>query len=201
VCEQIVSMLNSGVAPQSIWDAQLVYAGELLMRQPAIVPLHAVTTSNATRFAYEASGNDETRRLLMLQNGAFLTLFRGAADNRGDLKHVTIDALNSEEQAEGLSTEEIFAELGRHPMEAARHVKQFLSGPDKARELIDAARVLVFLNGNDAHDYKFSSAVLEDYYKVSPNWRNTFLASNVFQLQHSGRADNGLVERTRAALS
>jgi hypothetical protein len=200
VCEQIVSMLNSGVSPQSIWDAQLVYAGELLMRQPAIVPLHAVTTSNATRFAYEASGDDETRRLLMLQNGAFLTLFRGAAGNRGDVKDITIDALNTEERAEGLTTEQIFAELGKNPMEAARHVKQFLSGPDKARELIDAARVLVFLKGNDAHDYKFSSAVLEDYYHVSPTWRNTFLASNVFQLQHSGRADNGLVERTRAAL-
>src|SRR5690606_20213325 len=81
VCEQIVLMLNSGISPQSIWDAQLVFAGALLMRQPAIVPLHAVTTSNAARFAYEASGDDETRRLLMLQNAAFLPMFRDAMRN------------------------------------------------------------------------------------------------------------------------
>lgn len=201
VCGQIVEMVNGGVAPQSIWDAELVFAGELLMRQPAIVPLHAVTTSNATRFAFEASGNDETRRLLMLQNGAFLTMFRDAADARGEVKDLSIASLATDDAPDGeLSTESIFAELGENPMRAAQQVKQFLTGPERAQELIDAARVLVFLKGNDAHDYKFSSAVLEDYHRVSPTWRDTYLASNVFQLQHSKRADNELVARIRGAL-
>jgi hypothetical protein len=170
------------------------------MRQPAIVPLHAVTTSNATRFAWNMAESDRTRRLLLLQNAAFLPMFRDAMNARGSASDLTIDALETgDEAAKELTTDAIFAELGEDPMQAARHVKQFLSGPDRARELIDAARVLVFLKGDDAHDYKFSSAVLEDYYQVSPTWRNTYLASNVFQLQHSGRRDNGLVERTRAA--
>ncbi|HZZ27241.1 MAG TPA: hypothetical protein VFE46_04470 [Pirellulales bacterium] len=39
----------------------------------------------------------------------------------------------------------------------------------RAVPFIDAARLLVFLKGNNAHDYKFSSAVLEDYYHVSPS--------------------------------
>ena len=34
---QVVELLNRGVAPQSIWDALHVGAGELLMRQPGIV--------------------------------------------------------------------------------------------------------------------------------------------------------------------
>ena len=77
-CDQVVELLNRGVAPQSIWDALHVAAGELLMRQPGIVALHAVTTTNALHYAYQASGNDETRRLLLLQNAAFLPMFRAA---------------------------------------------------------------------------------------------------------------------------
>ena len=65
---------------------------------------------------------------------------------------------------------------------------------------MDAARRLVFLKGNDAHDYKFSSAVLEDYDHVSPHWRNRYLAASLFYLPGSGLPDNALVKRTRAAL-
>ncbi len=69
------------------------------------------------------------------------------------------------------------------------------------KPLIDAARVLIFLKGYNAHDYKFSSAVLEDFYHVSPPWRNRYLASSVFRLRGSGGSDNRLVSRTREALS
>ena len=47
---------------------------------------------------------------------------------------------------------------------------------------------------------KFSTAVLEDYYHVSPGWRNRYLAGSVFNLRGSKQPDNRLVERTRAAL-
>jgi hypothetical protein len=60
---------------------------------------------------------------------------------------------------------------------------------------------LVFLKGNDAHDYKFSSAIFEDYYHVSPQWRSKYLASNMFKLLSAHEADNSLVQRTRAAFS
>jgi hypothetical protein len=69
------------------------------------------------------------------------------------------------------------------------------------QEFIDAARVLVFLKGNDSHDYKFSSAVLEDWAHVSPAWRDRFMAASVFKLCGSADPDNSLVERTRAALA
>lgn len=42
------------------------------------------------------------------------------------------------------------------------------------------ARVLVFLKGKNSHDYEFSSAVLEDFYNVSPDWRARYLAASVF---------------------
>ena len=84
---------NRGVAPQSIWDALFDGAGELLLRQPGIVSLHAVTTTNALHYAYQASGDDQTRRLLLLQNAAFLTLFRGAMGGRGKVGEARIDRL------------------------------------------------------------------------------------------------------------
>ncbi|OYV80957.1 MAG: hypothetical protein B7Z73_18665 [Planctomycetia bacterium 21-64-5] len=72
---------------------------------------------------------------------------------------------------------------------------------EDAKAFIDAARLLVFFKGNDPHDYKFSSALLEDYGHISPGWRERYLAAGVFSLCGSGEADNRLVERTRAAFA
>ena len=196
-------MLNAGVSPQSVWDGLFVAAGELLMRQPAIVALHAVTTTNALYFAYQASQNDETRRLIMLQNAAFLPMFQGAMRGRGIVRDRLIDNLEPEVPgADGTAgVDEIFAELSNNQTAAAAKVMGHLQQTGDATELINAARVLVFLKGDNAHDYKFSSAVLEDYYNISPKWRDAYMASNVFMLRGSGRPDNKLVQRTRAALN
>ena len=72
-------------------------------------------------------------------------------------------------KAEGpAAVEEIFADLSGKPQVAAQKVLHFLKNQGDAKQLIDAARVLVFLKGSNAHDYKYSSAILEDYYNVSP---------------------------------
>ncbi len=62
------------------------------------------------------------------------------------------------------------------------------------------AQRLIYLKGTGSHDYKFSSAVLEDYESISPEMRNRFLAGSVFWLQGSGKKDTDLVARTRNAL-
>lgn len=201
-CELCVEMLNRGVSAQSLWDGMLVGAGELLMRQPAIVALHAVTTSNALRYAFEAAGDDEARRIALLQNAAFLPMFREGMKGRGKVGDVSIDELDGSEETPE-QPEAILNELSRDPMKAAHETFAYLNAADdprRATDLIDAARVQVFLKSDDAHSYKFSSAVLEDYRHVSPKWRNTYLAANVFKLQGAGGRNNGLVERARAAL-
>jgi hypothetical protein len=204
-CTQVVDLLNRGIGPQAIWDALHVASGELLMRQPAIVALHAVTTTNALHYAYQSSGDDESRRLLLLQNAAFVTMFRDAMKSRGEIKNITIDELKPENGESGeKAVDQILADVSKNPMSAARTLIGFLKegkgDTAPAEEFMDAARVLVFLKGDDAHDYKFSSAVLEDYYHVSPQWRDVYLATNVFKLCGSADRDNKLVERTRAAL-
>jgi hypothetical protein len=202
----VVELLNRGVSPQSVWDALHLAAGELLMQQPGIVALHAVTSTNALRYAYQASSNDETRRLLLLQNAAFVAMFRDAMGGRGKVKERSIaDLADPERKADVISVDRIFATLRGEPMNAARDMLAYLQRPSAdavtSKEVMDAARMLVFLKGDDAHDYKFSSAILEDYYHVSPEWRNQCMAANSFMLPSSADRDNQLVERTRAAFA
>ncbi len=203
LCEQVVKTINAGVSPQSVFDALLVGSGELLMRQPGIVGIHTLTSSNALRYAFGACGDDETRKLLLLQNAAFLPLFRGAMKNRGNVGEDKIEALEPAEIPSDTSAalDSIFADVGDNRKEAARKTLAFARANPRPEEFINRARTLTFLKGRDSHDYKFSSAVLEDYLHVSPEWRDRFLATSVFNLKGSGGGDNSLVKRTREALS
>jgi hypothetical protein len=202
-CDKVVALLEQGISPQSIWDALFVGSGELLVRQPAIVALHSVTTTNAMHYAFQTSASDETRRMLLLQNTAFVTLFRDAMRSRGNVKEFDITELqpaDGDAKADGFRTQ-ILRNISGDPSAASREVLAYLQAGGDAQDLIDAARLMVFFKGDNSHDYKFSSAVLEDYRHVSPAWRDRYLAANVFKLRGSGGRDNPLVARTRAALA
>jgi hypothetical protein len=67
--------------------------------------------------------------------------------------------------------------------------------------LIDAARRLAFLKGDNTHDYKFTAAVFEDYEHIAPQWRDRFLASCMYIFRGSAERDIPLVDRARAALN
>ena len=198
----VVEMLNRDVGPQSLWDALLDGAGEVLMRNPGIVGLHAVTTANALRYLYEASGDDMTRRWILLQCASFVPSFRAAAVQRGgSTNDVLVDrleplALAAPEEA----VAEICAEISRDRLSAARKVLTYVRANGNAKPLLDAARLLIFAKGDDAHDYKFSAAIMEDFYHVSPEWRDKYLAASVFNLTGSQAPDNTLMQRARSAL-
>jgi hypothetical protein len=201
--KKVVELLNRGASPASIWDGLMDGAGEVLARRPGIVPLHAVTTMNAMRYAFSASGNDDTRRWILLQGAAFIPLFRGEMVKRnGAPPEQPIDKLEplAPTGKGAQAIEEIFADVGKDRTTAARKVLAYLKDGQPAKSLIDAARVLIFMKGTDAHDYKFSSAVLEDYHHVSPEWRDRFLASSFYYLRGSQGPDNALMQRVRKAL-
>src|SRR5207244_12804045 len=122
LCNQIVDTINRGVSPQSVWDALLVGSGELLMRQPGIVGIHTLTSTNAMRYAYGACSNDETRKLLLLQNAAFLTLFRGAMKGRGNLGDQKVEQIEPAEipPDSNAALESIFAAVSGNKQQAAQ---------------------------------------------------------------------------------
>jgi hypothetical protein len=198
-CDQVIVQLHRGVAPQALWDALFLGAGELLMRQPGLVALHAVTSTNALHFAYQTSTSEETRKLLLLQTAAFLTLFRGERAGGNPVKIDQFEPLPPKAKSP-LAIEEIFAEVSSDRMTAARKMSAYLQENPQPEPLLAAARRLIFLKGNNAHDYKFSSAVLEDYAHVSSQWRARYLAASAFNLRGAGGPDNEMVKRTRAAL-
>jgi hypothetical protein len=201
---EVVALLKKGVHPQTIWDGLFLTAAELLYRQPGIVGLHCVTSVNALHHAYTISGQNDTRLLTMLQGAAFLTMFREAMIRRGPkLGDAQIDKLTPDEgKGDGVTVGAIFAQVRKDgPAATSRALALLTDAPAQAGPLMAAARRLIFAKGNDSHDYKFSSAILEDYMHVSPTWRPRFLAAGIVQLRGSGDADNKLIEATRAALA
>lgn len=200
VGDKVVSLVTGGVGPQTVWDAVFLGAGELLMRQPGIVGLHTLTTANALRYAYGATGDDATRKLLMLQAVSFLPLFRNQMGAK--LGASRIDELEADGAKVEHTAASVFDTLTKDKPQAAQMAMTFLKGnPAKRKELHDAGRRLIFLKGTDSHDYKFSAAVMEDAGHVSEAWRDRFLAASLFWLKGSGSPDAPLVKRTRAALA
>ncbi len=199
--EQVIDLLNQGVAASSIWDGLLLGAGELLMRQPGIVGLHPLTTANAMHYCFQTCGEERTRRLLLLQCASFLPLFREAMKNRGEVAETRIDLLESSALPRETPTPDwVFADVGRDRAAAAAKTLAYLNSGGNARALVDTARLLVFLKGNDSHDYKFSSAVLEDYRHLSAAFRHRFLAASTYWFRGSTAPDNAFVSRIREAL-
>ena len=193
---RVVEALNEGASIDAVWDSILSGAGELLMRKTGIVTLHAVTSANALHYAFKTVSDPQTRLMLLLQNASFVTLFRRAA-NEKSLSKELIDGIDKPSDTPALN--EIFD--AKDKATAARGTLAYLDSGKNAEELMHAARRLVFLKGNDAHDYKFSSAVLEDFYDISPAWRNRYLAASMYYLPNNSAKDNALVERIRSAFS
>jgi hypothetical protein len=194
-----VALLNGGSSPQVIWDALFHGASELLMRRPGIVSLHACTTANALHYAFRHAADDGTRRFLLLQMAAFLPMFRGDAEEHPRVFIDSFEAAPLSPEADPL--EEIFASLRANRLEAAQRTLAYLQSGGSAKEFITAAQRLIYMKGRDSHDYKFSSAIIEDYRYLSPAMRDRFLAASVHWLKGSDEPDSPLVERSRAALA
>ena len=196
-------IVNKGISPQSIWDGVFVGAGELLMRQPGIIGLHGLTTANAMHYLWKNVQSETLRKQLLLQSCAFNPMFRDSAKGRGKLGEQTVEKLNSEPlNTKGVGAiEEILSEVSTNRMKAANKLRGYLESGGSSHQFVNASRKVLFQKGRDAHDYKFSSAVLEDYVHISPEWRDEFLAMSVFNLKGSGHPDNKLNQRIKSSLS
>ena len=101
----------------------------------------------------------------------------------------------------GDAIQEILSEISSNRIQAAKKLRSYLGSGGNSHQFVDASRKVLFQKGRDAHDYKFSSAVLEDYIHISRQWRDEFLAMSVFNLKGSGHPDNTLNNRIKASLS
>ena len=197
----VVTHLNRGVAAGSLWDAILLAASELLMRQQAIVPLHATTATNALFYIYRESGSDLTRRMSLLQAASWIALFRDGTRARGGFPdRPNIDEFPASEVAPA-SIEAVFDGLQQDRPQAAAQTLAFIRSGGHSAGFFDAARHLIFTKGTDAHDFKFAASAFEDISHASPSIRPQLLAASVFYLKGSNAPDSPLLQRTREALA
>ncbi len=198
----VAEMLQSGVSPQSIWDALFVSASELLMRQPGIVALHAVTTTNALAYSFRRVASPDIRLQLLLQNASYLGMFRqrvASGNHRSDKVGDFVGDGVPKDNATAM--EQVVQSIAKDNDLSARSLIGLLDRePNMAREFIDRARQMVFLKGTDSHDYKFSSAIMEDCFHLSPALRSKYLAMSVFKLNGPSQPDTPLMPRLRACL-
>jgi hypothetical protein len=200
--DAVIERLNHGTSPSSIWDAIFCGAAELQLRLPNIVSLHAATTTRAIHYAYRTTGQDRSRRLLLLQNAAMLTMFRDAAKQRGRLQDAPIDELEpiAPKGPDEAAVKGIFEDLGEQRRTAAQKILGYLQSGRPATLLVERIQRLVAVKGDGAHDFKFTSAALESFQHVSEEWRGRYLASGAMHFSGPNQRDNAVVGRTRAAL-
>src|SRR5258708_29690483 len=110
---------------------------------------------------------------MVVERAGFLAVCRKAMHSRGKVGDLRIDQLEKGEVAKDGTKEDaikdVFREVSHDRLTAAKKTLALLEVPGlTADALMKEARRLVFAKGNDAHDYKFSSAALEDFYHVTP---------------------------------
>ncbi len=195
-------LIQRGIATKAIWDALFAAAAELLYRQPGIVALHAVTTTNALHYAWRHCHDHQTRAYLVLQNAAFLAMFREAMSGRGSVADRHIDAISPAKAPRGREgIEAILATVSRNPLDAVGQAYGYLAAGGDPNALIRASRGVLLLAADDPHDYKFSGALFEDFSHLDPPWRDRFLAAGMVRLHGSQDRINPLVQRIRAAFA
>ncbi len=200
--EEGVKLLNQGISPDSLWDAVMLSANEILMRSPGILAIHAVTSANALHFIYGASGDDTTRRLALLQGIAWQPLFRGRIKPGEGL---SIDALEAHKPEAGGKEEavaEIFETVSENRGQATSKVIGYLEAGGSEDQIFAAARRMIFHKGRDSHDYKYGAAAWEECVLASdPKWRAPLAAAMMFNLPGSKTPDSPLMNRAREAVA
>ena len=198
---EVVSLLNAGVAPGSLWDAVILGGSELLTKNPGILSLHTITACNALHYIFGASGDETTRKLALLQAVGWLPLYRDRikpADGKGldSLEPIDVAAKGDAGVAE------VFETIGKSRPEASRKALGYLKSGGSTDLLFAAARRMILHKGRDSHDYKYGAAVWEEVVLASdPKWQAPIAAAAMYLLPGTATPDSPLMKRAREAVA
>lgn len=197
-CQKLLEQLQTGrTQAQGAWDAVHLAAGELIMRQPNILGVHAVTSTNSLHFAFRTAADPLTRLLVLQHAVAWMGQFRQSmsGDSRRPMGTVKIDELKPAkiDAAEPKAAAETLELVGNDLSGAATRALALAQQHSEPETYFKLARRLIFRKGNDAHRYKYAAAIFEDYGLVSPAWRPHVLATSVYYLNGSNDPDSKLM--------
>jgi hypothetical protein len=201
-CDLVLKQLESGrTQAQGAWDAVHLAAGELIMKQPKIQGIHAVTSANSLHYAFRTAANPETRLLLLLHGVAWMGRFRESMQP-GGFRPVRITELPAEAIAddEARAAAEVLEMIGPNTPTAAARAFALAKKHPEPDAYTKMARRLIFRKGTDAHHYKYAAAIFEDYGLVSPQWQPHMLATSVYYLRGSHDPDSKIMTRAVEAV-
>lgn len=200
-CSQAVKQLNDGVAPESVWDAVTLAASELLIRNPGIVALHAMTSCNALHYIHGASGDDTNRRLALLQAVGWLPLFRERIQNPTPARIDDLPTIEPKGNGPG-DIGAIFAESTANPQRAAALLMGYAARGGSIEDVFTGARSMIVRKGRDSHQYKYGAAAWEENRLSSdPKWRAPLAAAALYYVPGSQTPDSPLMSDARQVVA
>ncbi len=221
-------MLQSGkVQAGSLWDAVYLIGGEFMMSYPdadyiRAAPLHANTSSQALRVAFDQSDHPETRLYTLLQAVAWAANFFSVGRERSKLRPIKITEVPQVEIST-TAEETVRAIFETQPRQKFSHETGLRSrGIHGKREEMDKASQMAFAFGKqhkdhsmflntarlmtsvkstpNAHDIKFPAAVFDTYRQISSIWRPHILAASMHHMHSSRMNDNPATTKARELL-
>lgn len=199
--EAVFNALNQGIAPESLWDAVVLAGGELLLRSPGILAIHSVTAINALHYIYGASGDDQTRKLSLLQAAGWIPMYRDRIKSTSTMKLDALEPGSMDAKGDERLTE-VFATIAKSRPEAAAKAMAYLKEGGSPSAIFAMARKLIFQKGRDSHDYKYAAAAWEEFsLTADPRWQPNLAAAMMGNLPSTGQADSPLMQRAKAAIA
>jgi hypothetical protein len=198
----VVTALQQGLGPATIWDGLRLFASEIFLRRPPPsmrqhLPVHPVTEINAFVYAWRTTTDQTTKRLLILQAAGWLPLWKPVLTKRsGSLADRSgIDALGQSEHKPCMSIDDTFEQRSPDATRVcldndARHSNDYLS----------RLRAFLFRKAWQDHQYKYLAAIHEESRLVDSRWASRILAPAITYLPTGKDPDSEVSRRSMHAL-
>ncbi|MBK1621732.1 hypothetical protein CKO42_25770 [Lamprobacter modestohalophilus] len=201
----LAAALARGVPKTRLWTVVFAAAGELMLREPGILAVHANTTSDALFLGAKRAADSDTRTLLLLQAASFLPLFRDLIGGDGDapqlsrLEPASPVAGVAADSAEAL--EAVFAALSASRREAVPKALGYLEAGGCEQAFMRRARHYTVERNQGAHDYKFTEAAFRNAAAMPEHWRRRYLAASVLYMNGPDDSEDPAVTNARLLLA
>lgn len=200
----VVGAIGEGISSRTILDTFRLRAAELFLqrssswppgRGAALLPVHAVTETEAFGYVFSTTTNDHTRRMVLLQAAGWLSQLREGLVSRNvvDLGSRGMGDLNPEPTSGGI--EELLSDPS--PESSLAYLQQ--AGADADHYLRRLVRHLA-MTGEEHHQHKYAAALAIESRRIHPRWRTRLLASAVPYMHHPRATQTRVAKRGRQAL-
>jgi hypothetical protein len=176
----VARAFRDGLGPQSVWDALRLLGAEVFMKRSgrtadtgrrALLPVHALTVTNAFGHAARSAREDATRRLMPLQAAGWLAAMR---DDLAGLADLNMDGPGID-------------------------VREPAATSDRPRELARLRGALA-RKAQENHQHKFAAALQEESALVAPRWAGRLVAIGADYIDNPKDPETDLYRRSRRAL-